>query len=221
MLMLMGSKGIATTVGQILSAMFVIGLISLAVIILYENYTEVHIMIEEQTIRRQTISLANVILTSSDVVEREHGILQRALFDEDLLDEKFLSFEQISGLGLDDFVGKVVDTTGKNEFFEYYSHPNTLYYVVVRDLETGREWFVFGHGPIFVGELDFLVNLKCLWRNLFEGGFPTIYDLQECLAEDESRENFVMLDFPINIKDGNEFHMGKMEMLSMELRSVQ
>ena len=58
------------------------------------------------------------------------------------------------------------ETMSENTFFDEYSYPNTVYFVIVRDLENGDEWFTTGHGPLILGDLNIVNSLECFWNNL-------------------------------------------------------
>lgn len=211
------SKGISTVIGQILSSLFLIGLVSLAIVILHEQFTEVHIMIEEEAVERHTIGIANVIMASSDIVHEKNGKKQRAIINEIELDNMFLSTEELAREGPVDFLAKTKDTLTKNEFFQEYSYPNTFYFIIITDLEDEKSWFTFGHGPGDFDELIFINYLECLFHQLTEGDVPSVNDRNECFKERRSDSGAAVLSFPVNIRTGYSTHMGSMEIISKEV----
>ncbi|OGI15983.1 hypothetical protein A3K63_01370 [Candidatus Micrarchaeota archaeon RBG_16_49_10] len=180
--------------GEILTSLFVLGLVALLMIILYQNFTEFHTIVNEYGVQRHTIALANVLLTSSDIVYTEDGMQKRAMFD-------------YNKMGL----------LSKGEFFDKYSYPDAFYIIIVRDLETEENWYTVKNGPMSFEHQNVVQYFKCLGSQLTEAvEIPSIQDLNECIKEDFSSSGGARLSFPVGIRNGDDIHMGTMEIISGE-----
>jgi hypothetical protein len=215
----MGSKGIASSLGEILTGLFVLALVAFGIMILLQTFTEIHVMVSELGVNRHNIALANVILSSSDIVHEQVGMKRRALIDSAALGDDFISDSEMSSIAdAPTFIAKSTQIFTENGFFSSYSYPGTYYILILTDLETGEKWLTLGHGPGDFTELNVPSFLACVWNQYTEAvEIPSVFDLQECGSEAKSDSGISKLTYPTNILVGTDIHIGKMELLSMEV----
>jgi uncharacterized protein YbcV (DUF1398 family) len=212
----MQNKGIATTIGQMFGSLFVIGLVALAFVILFQTFTEVNLKVHEATNKRHTIVLANVFLSTSDFTYSGTPDDGKAVLNSFHLDSKFIKTEDLDLLDSASFLAKSTEVFSNNEFFDKYSYPDEIYTVKVEDLETGEKWIGFGHGPFSKSELNPVGYLTCIWHQYTERlEIPSINDLLECASETASEIVPSTLTFPVDINSFGEMHMGRMSFLTV------
>ncbi|MEM5853174.1 MAG: hypothetical protein QXG39_00920 [Candidatus Aenigmatarchaeota archaeon] len=149
------NKGLVITLNLILGALFAVGLIALIYWIFISRILEVHVAIEENTLERRAINLANLLISSEKIAYEKDGKIMRGILDSEKL-ENIFSREYI-------FLSQELKT--KNIGIGY---PNSIILVRVLDLEecdssgNCKGWATLLSGPISLEGTSINKFLKCL-----------------------------------------------------------
>jgi hypothetical protein len=144
------SKGLTLTAFSILASLFSIGIIALLAYIFLSRYLEVHLFVNEVTVERNSINLANVLISHEDLAYVKDGVIQRGVLDAEKLEH--------------------LDPRMLN-----IGYPNSLMIVKILDLEKCKAqeselncdgWFFALNGPVSIQGLSVVKFADCLFNNI-------------------------------------------------------
>jgi hypothetical protein len=142
------SKGLTLTTFSIIASIFAIGIIALLAYIFLSRYLEVHLFVNEVSVERNSINLANILISHEDLAYVKDGAIQRGVLDAkklDNLDPRMLNI----------------------------GYPNSIMIVKIIDLEKCQEpgincnsWFFMLNGPTSIQGLSIVKFADCLSNNV-------------------------------------------------------
>ncbi|MEM5773015.1 MAG: hypothetical protein QXL86_02195 [Candidatus Aenigmatarchaeota archaeon] len=145
------SKGLTLTTFSIVASLFAIGIIALLAYIFLSRYLEVHLFVNEVTVERNSINLANVLISHENLTYVKDGVIQRGVLDAKKLDK-------LDPRKLD------------------VAYPNSLIVIKIIDLEKCQpqgnsevscdSWFFVKTGPTSTQALSIVKFGQCLFDNI-------------------------------------------------------
>jgi hypothetical protein len=222
------SKGIVITLSAILEGLFFIGIMGFLYWFFLSRILELHVAIEEFTNERQTINLANLLISSEKIAHEKDGGIMRGVLDAEKLDSVFIKRT--------DFVSDVQALFQPIDIGIGY--PNSINIVRVVDLEKCDSsgncdgWIAVLSSPVTLQGLSITKFNSCLsehvkldlgsvFRWIFGGpllGLWQPWDLKNCVQNTVpsgiksvfTKSEIISSGFPVLIKypDG-ELHVGR------------
>ncbi len=212
-MMINNRKGIATWIIQTFTAFFSVAMVVFLYFLLYGRYFDLHAIVIGHETQRHAINIAQVILSSDDLVYEEYvsGLVRyhRGVLDRNKLDIQMMSENKINI---------------ESSLSEEIGYPSTGMQIVVIDMETDEKWTLGVGGPGLENQKEFLT---CLNDNLDFSLFGMIanypfrlwnyWDWDECWQTYETKTGVYEGEFPVLIKDGTEMHPGRLFVRVVEL----
>ncbi len=208
------SKGIENIPTGIFVLLVTAGLIAFVYILGIENFFDIKVIVKEFQIERQTIDLAQALLTSEQLAYNDGNRFYRAIYDKGKLDSMLKKGE--TGF---DFLSPNDKIT--------VMYPNSVAIFQVKDLKTGETWSSVIKGP-YVFKISEGQQLTCLGNSakIDLGSFFRLIawdleDIKKCLIDKGissgdlpsysfSNSDISKRGFPVAIKSGDEIHVGRM-----------
>jgi len=206
-------KGIATWVIQVFTAFFAISMVMFLYFLLYGRYFDIHSIVIGHEAQRHSMNIAQVILSSDNLVYEE-DVSGSVRYHRGVLDKEKLDF-QMNRREIDKFESDLSNEIG---------YPSTAMQIVVVDMETDDKW-VLAVGRVGLDNQQQF--LECLYNNLDLSlfGLATNYqyklwnywDWTECQETYETKTGTYESEFPVMIMDFDELHTGRLFVRISEL----
>lgn len=157
------NKGIVLTISTVLEGLFVVGVIAFLYWFFLSRVLEIHVTVNEATIERHAINLANVLISSEKLAYEEDGKISRGILDSSKLDSVFVR--------KDKFLEEVINQKSFPSTDIGIGYPNTWNLVDVIDLETCQSsgcdgWIISLSGPVSLQGLSTVKFVNCLVDNI-------------------------------------------------------
>jgi len=220
-------KGVVITFSAVLEGLFFIGIIALIYWLFLSKYLELHVSMEEFTVERKSILLANALISSEKIAVVEEGKINRGVLDAEKLDKFFVKS--------DDWLADIKLLL--NQVDIGISYPNSINLVRILDLEDCNNekckgWIALLSSQINIEGVSISKFSTCLIENikvdagsLFRGIFGGLilalwqpWDIDKCLKNSApsgirnvfSTSKITSEGLPILIKYPNgEVHVGR------------
>jgi hypothetical protein len=154
-------KGLTLTFGAVVEGLFTIGILALLFWFLMSKFLEIHSFVNELTVERHAINLANVLISSEEIAYEKDGKIWRGVLDSSKLDDVFVK--------KDEFIADTDENLQPKDIGIGY--PNSLNLVEVIDLESCQNsecdgWIVSLSGPVLLKDLSVTRFASCLSENV-------------------------------------------------------
>lgn len=156
------SKGLELVVSSIFIALIAIGIIGLLYWLFLSHILDIHVIMDESTVERHSINLANVLISSEKLAYTSDDKIERGVLDVEKLDNLFVRKS--------DFLSNVKYHAIPKDIGIGY--PNSLAIVEVLDLEkcdssgNCEGWIVMLKGPVTITGLKVVDFTQCLAENI-------------------------------------------------------
>jgi len=202
----MKSKGISTTMIQILTALLVLGLIAVFWFMLIGYYFDVEAAVISAEVERHNLNLAQVLISSPRIAYSDGDKIYRGILDWDKVNSQLVS---------------------GSELLNEIGYPNSVMVIGVKNLDTGDSKSIVYFGSFSIPGLnifDFIacmqsainINIDMIFR-IPPGSLWYISDIVACEVTEASKYGTEVRSFPISIRKNGEVHPGVLIVTLLEL----